>query len=439
LFLLGRLKSVCDSCVASAGLGLWPDDVLVQADTALYIVLIAVVISMYVVQVIRATPRQRRVLAFPTVGLVVAAAFAVAGLAPSLADPVHSAPFDLFLIVGLEVAGVSALPGGFLLGLLRERLDEARVSDLMAHLAVAPVASLGQALALALDDPSARLVFAAESGYVDEEGRPVPDAGGSRLTPIGDPADAFLLHDRSLDDQPELLASVRSAAALALDNARLRAELLAQLAEVRASRERLVEAGDTARRRLERNLHDGAQQRLVSLGLGLRLIRARIGDVDAQTSQLLAETEAQTRAAIGELRDLARGIHPTVLTEQGLAASLEQLAARCPLPVRLAVDTLPALPDAAAVTAYYVASEGIANIVKHADATEVWLEVRAGPDGIDVSIADNGVGGARQNPGSGLAGLTDRVAAVGGTLDLDSPPGRGTRLTAHIPISGSTA
>jgi signal transduction histidine kinase len=288
-----------------------------------------------------------------------------------------------------------------------------------------------------LGDPSAQLVFASGAGYVDRDGQPVQDGPHARLTPIGDRTapTAFLLHDRGLDAQPELLASVGAAAALALDNAQLRVELLAQLAEVRASRERLVEAADDARRRLERDLHDGAQQRLISLGLSLRLIRQRIDDVDADTLALVEETELQARAAIRELRELARGIHPTILSEQGLAAALEQLATRCPVPVEVDLDPLPALPPAAEVTAYYIASEGLANIAKHAAASAALVRVRASSEGIVVHVGDDGVGGADATPGSGLAGLADRVAAVGGTLLVDSGRGSGTRIEAFIPTA----
>ena len=186
---------------------------------------------------------------------------------------------------------------------------------------------------------------------------------------------------------------------------------------------------------MERNLHDGAQQQLISLGLSLRLIRQRIANADAETIALFDETEAQTREAVRELRDLARGIHPTILSERGLAVALEQLANRCPMPVRLELDALPSLPPAVEVTAYYVASEALANIAKHAAASTAWIRVTTSPDAIHIQIADDGVGGAHPTPGSGLAGLADRVAAVGGTFRIGNGPGSGTRIDARIPTA----
>jgi signal transduction histidine kinase len=442
MYLIGAVPNSCASCATGFGLNLLPpavDIAVERVDVSVFIVFLIAAVAVLGRRVVRASPRQRRVLAYPSAGLGVAACFAVVLLLLVLWQPVER-PFVTAVFVGLEVAAGAVIPAGFLFGLLRERLDEARVADLVARLATTPVASLDAALSRTLGDPGARLVFAAGTEFVDHDARPIEPGPHVLLTPVGDPAapSAFLMHDRSLSSQPDLLASVSAAAALALDNDRLRAELLAQLAEIRASRERIVEAGDTARRRLERDLHDGAQQRLISLGLSLRLIRQRLGDielleVDEETLALMDQTEAQTRAAIRELRELARGIHPTILTEQGLAAALEQLTARCPVPVRVEVDPLPALPPSAEATAYYIASEALTNIAKHAGACTAWLRVTVSGNGVDVQVGDDGPGGALPMPGSGLAGLADRVAAVGGTLTVESSPGRGTRIDAHIP------
>jgi signal transduction histidine kinase len=436
LFVLGHADPACPTCVAPLTLNLFPAVVsraVVRVDEVAFIVVIGVFGFVYLRQWLRSSARQRRVSAYPSAAIFLAAAFAVTLLGLNVEDRPVATP----VYVGLELLAVAAVPAGFLLGLLRERLDEARVADLVAQLAVAPDGMLSPPLARALGDASAQLVFASGTGYADRNGKPVHDGPHTRLTPVGDPASpiAFILHDRSLDAQPELVASVGAATGLALDNARLRVELLAQLAEVRASRERLVEAGDNARRRLERDLHDGAQQSLISLGMSLRLIRQRIGDADSQTLALIDETEQQARAAIRELRELARGIHPTILTEQGLGAALEQLARRCPVRVRLEMDSLPALPPAAEVTAYYVASEGLANIAKHATASAVELRITTTDQGIHLQVSDDGVGGAAAGPGSGLAGLVDRVAAIGGRLTIDSGQGRGTRIEAFIPTA----
>jgi PAS domain S-box-containing protein len=215
---------------------------------------------------------------------------------------------------------------------------------------------------------------------------------------------------------------------------RLRDELEASLAELRRSRARLVDAADAERRRLERNLHDGAQQRLVSVSHFLRLARRRVDDPGA-TAELLSTAEEQLTAAHEELRELARGIHPVTLTERGLAAAVEGLASRAAVPVR--IESLPAvrLPAPVEAAAYYVVAEALANATKYAQATEV--VVRAEHDGelLRLEIADDGVGGADPAGGTGLRGLSDRVEALDGVLALASEPGAGTSLRAEFPLS----
>jgi PAS domain S-box-containing protein len=204
--------------------------------------------------------------------------------------------------------------------------------------------------------------------------------------------------------------------------------------ELRASRTRLVAAGDEERRRLERNLHDGAQQRLVSLALALRLAQARVDDDPAESKRLLAQASEELSLALEELRELARGIHPAVLTDRGLEAALESLAARAPLPVELTTpgERLPAAIEAAA---YYVVSESIANVVKHANASAVDVRVTA-PNGlVVVEVADDGVGGADPGGGTGLRGLADRLAVLDGRIRLESPESGGTRVVAEIPLT----
>ena len=221
------------------------------------------------------------------------------------------------------------------------------------------------------------------------------------------------------------MADFAELAAQALANAHAREQLA-------ASRARIVEAGDAERRRLERNLHDGAQQRLVSLSLLLRLAARRVKD-DPETAAQLERAGDELAQALQELRELARGIHPAVLTERGLAPALQALAARAPLPVELAVpeERLPAPVEAAA---YYLVSEALANVAKHARATLVRVEVERTDGRARVEVADDGVGGADAGGGTGLRGLADRVEALGGRLAIDSPPGRGTALVAEIPL-----
>ena len=206
-----------------------------------------------------------------------------------------------------------------------------------------------------------------------------------------------------------------------------------QLREVRASRARIVEAGDRERRRVERNLHDGAQQRLVTLSMALGMIRDRAGGcAPAGLARDLDEAIGELRGAIGDLRQLARGIHPAILTNEGLGAALESLAARCPVPVAVRYQGA-RCAEAAEVTAYFVVAEGLANVAKHAHATSATVTVTQNGAGIRVEVADDGAGGVCTEAGSGLRGLEDRVAAIGGTFGIRSTPGRGTRLTAELP------
>jgi PAS domain S-box-containing protein len=215
--------------------------------------------------------------------------------------------------------------------------------------------------------------------------------------------------------------------AIALGNAEAREKLA-------ASRARIVEAGDAERRRLERNLHDGAQQRLVALALTLRLCEARVAGVaEPEARELLGRANAELAEALEELRELARGIHPAVLTDRGLVAALEMLAARPGIPVELSVELEERLPSPVEAAAYYIVAEALTNASRHARATHVRVNVSYADGAALVEVADDGVGGADERRGSGLRGLDDRVEALGGTLELDSLAGAGTTLRARIP------
>ncbi len=205
-----------------------------------------------------------------------------------------------------------------------------------------------------------------------------------------------------------------------------------QEAEIRASRARLVKAGDDARRRLERNLHDGAQQRLVSVSVSLRLAETRLRDDPGQAATVLAEARAELASALEELRELARGIHPAVLTDRGLVAAVDALVARSPVPVTADIEDIRLTPEIEAA-AYYVISESLTNVAKYARASQVRVQVAQTPETITIAVADDGVGGADPAGGSGLRGLTDRLAALDGTLAIESPPGGGTRVLAAVP------
>jgi signal transduction histidine kinase len=215
--------------------------------------------------------------------------------------------------------------------------------------------------------------------------------------------------------------------------ARLDADLRAHVQELRASRARLVEAGDTERRRLERNLHDGAQSRLVGLALLLGHARRRVETDPEETAALLDRALAELKTSLAELRELARGIHPAVLTERGLEPALHALASRAPVPVTLETDGKQRLPAQVEIAAYFVVSEALANVAKYAQATAATVAVRRTNGCVTVDVTDDGIGGADAAEGSGLRGLGDRVGALDGTLSLESPPGRGTRLHVEIP------
>jgi signal transduction histidine kinase len=216
-------------------------------------------------------------------------------------------------------------------------------------------------------------------------------------------------------------------------NARLQRQVEAQLEEVRASRARIVEAGDRERRRVERDLHDGAQQRLVSLSLELQVARRAIGDrADPTVRRSLDRAAEEATTALAELRDLALGIHPLVLTEAGLGPAVESLADRTSVDVDIDIG-LERYPPAVEGAAYFVISEALTNVTKYASATRATVRVTRLADQLRIEIDDDGVGGANPRSGSGLRGLADRLAALDGTLSIVSPNGGGTRISALIP------
>jgi signal transduction histidine kinase len=227
----------------------------------------------------------------------------------------------------------------------------------------------------------------------------------------------------------KLLGDLASQAGLVLRNVRL-------IEDLRTSRQRLVTAQDEERRRLERDLHDGAQQRLVAISLALRMARGLVDpDVDAALGERLERASDELVRALAELREFARGIHPAILTERGLVPALQSLAERSPVPAMVESAALDArLPSAVGATAYFVVSEALANVGKYAKATRVTILVGSADGELTVEVADDGIGGADPSRGSGLRGLTDRVAAVDGTLQVHSPTGEGTTLRVRIPI-----
>ena len=245
---------------------------------------------------------------------------------------------------------------------------------------------------------------------------------------------AGIVHDRRLLRHPRRLQAAVDAASLALDNERLKAQLRAELLEVRASRSRIIDAGDRELQRLERNLHDGAQQRLVGLALMFRLASRRAAG-DSELTALLADATRELSDAISELRELTRGIHPAIVGDTGLRGALESLAQRPGIPVNLHVDLPNRLPEAVEVAAYYLVAEALTNANKHAKAASVAVHAQVADDVLRVSVSDDGAGGAKRSLGSGLQGLADRVGALGGGFGIDSPPASGTTVNAEIPLT----
>jgi signal transduction histidine kinase len=337
-------------------------------------------------------------------------------------------------------AALCVLAGGLLAGLLSAPWDRAAVTDLVVELGEARSGTLRGELSRALGDPSLEIGYwlPDRAMFVDAEGRvlSLPDAASGRSVTIvergGHPV-AVLVHDPAVLEDPGLLEAVTSAAQLAASNARLQAEVQARVAELAASRRRILAARDEERRRLERRLHEGAEQRLGELAVALR--RGRRSASGQRTRDQITRAEEQLVRTLEELRQLAHGLHPRLLAERGLGGALAALVEDLSLPVEIRV-TSNQLPERVAVAAYFVCAEALVNVAKHAAAAHVTVAVTAGDGRVRVEIEDDGVGGADPARGSGLRGLADRVETVGGTLQVGSVPGHGTRLAAEIPLGG---
>jgi signal transduction histidine kinase len=332
------------------------------------------------------------------------------------------------------------LAGSLLAGLLVAPWQRAAVTDLVVELGQARPGTLRGALARALGDPSLEIGYwlSDRAVFVDAEGRPLasPELGSGRSMTVlereGQPV-AALVHDSAVLEDPGLLEAVASAAQLAAVNARLRADVQARVEELAASRRRILQARDEGRRRLERRLRDGAEAPLGALAVTLR--RSQRTATSQQTSDQIVGAQDQLVRTLEELRRLAQGLHPRELSEHGLGGALAALAEDFLLPVELKV-TRTQLPERVAAAAYFICAEALTNTAKHAAAAHVAVAVTAGEDRLRVEIADDGVGGADPARGSGLRGLADRVEAFGGTLQVESAPGHGTRLVAEIPLGG---
>jgi signal transduction histidine kinase len=346
---------------------------------------------------------------------------------------------------GLTLAlfgSLACLPFAFLAGLVRFRFSQAEaISSLVGRLGGGgDRGALRDALAEALGDPTLELAYWVpnQDGYVDAEGQPMrvdPAPTGKVATTIETEGRrvAAIVHDATLAEERDLVQAVGAAAALTLENERLDAELRAHVDELRASRARIVTAGYTERQRLERDLHDGAQQRLMALGINLRLARDLVTSDTQEAATLLDASLEELNQATRELRELARGIHPAVLTDRGLDAALDGLAGRSPVPVELVQTLDKRLPSSVESAVYFVVAEALTNVARYAQAQTVRVTVMRNNGHVDVQVSDDGVGGADLAHGSGLRGLSDRVAALDGRLELTSADGNGTTVRARIP------
>jgi signal transduction histidine kinase len=416
----------------------WPDagaaDALINLQFGVLAVA-ALAIAVVTAQRWQQASRPRRRALLPSLGGSLSAVLYAANLTTLILDSPSTT------LMSVLNAALLTVPAALLWGLLRSRLARAGLPDLFRELGTLRGPRLEAGLAAALGDPVLVLAYRVpgEDAFLDGAGRPVhpPAAGSGRsAAPIarGGRELGMLVYDASLDDDPELVGAVAATAAIALDDARLQAESADRLAELRASRERLVTAGDAERRRLERDLHDGAQQRLVSVALQLRMIHRNIRSDPDLAEQLVTSAGDELSQSLQELRELARGIHPAVLNH-GLKAALESLASRSPVPATVSCPVAQRLPERVELAAYFVASEALANVAKYAQATNASVRVSRSNGGVVIEIADDGVGGADEAAGSGLQGLADRVAALDGTLRILSPPGEGTVVTAELPCA----
>ena len=435
-------KDGCDGCPENVILIQHNQTVVDVASAVVNLIgigLLAAVLITLVRRWRRATRPQRRLYA-PVYASGVALMIAVIGqLGVQTAASEGSAADVLFII---SVIPLALVPYLFLASFVHARMAQGgAVGELMSKLSAAPRGDqVRDALADALEDPSLELLF-----WLPERGRYVDARGHDYDLPEDDPARAVtkverdgecvaaIVHDPTLPQMRGHVEAVGAAAALALDNERLDAALRAKIGELRGSRERMLKIGLEERRRLERDLHDGAQQRLVSMALNIRLARAKLNEDPLAAEQLLASAGSELDSALAELRELARGIHPAVLTDRGLATALETLANRAPVPVEVGELPDERLPEAVELAAYFVVAEALTNVAKYSEASHATVQVERENGRLVVEVADDGVGGADPGRGTGLRGLADRLAVLEGRLDVESAHGQGTTITARIP------
>ena len=384
-------------------------------------------------------PKRRAVMPVAVAGALATAVILATFLA-SVLGVTSGIPFNVVLYYATAAVSIAVL-----LVLLQRRMAQGAVAGLVVELGQpGQAADLRGTLSRALGDPSLTLAYwvPAQSRYVGTDGRPValPEPGAARASTAierdGQPV-AALIHDPALRYNPGLVDSVCAAAGLTLDNERLQAELRARLVELQASRARLVTTADEARRRIERDLHDGAQQQLVALRISLGLARQLVTSSPAEAAEVIVQTEGQAAAALEELRELARGFYPPLLADLGLGAALEALARKAALPVTIEASGAGRFPQEIEAAVYFSVLEALQNIAKYAQASAA--QVTLGRDGphLVFTVTDDGQGfdQATTPMGTGVHGMSDRLSALGGTLEITSAPGRGTRVTGRVPAA----
>ncbi len=328
----------------------------------------------------------------------------------------------------------ASVPLALLAGTLYFYLGSGAVNRLLNEMrTLTQAGDVEKLLARSLRDDSLRLAYPAPAGFLDAAGALVRVEPWQAVTSVGGPRGAVLIHDALLKEDPKVLDVVATAAGLALTNQSLAATVEAQLQEVRRSRARILAAADKERKRIERNLHDGAQPLLTAAKLRIDMARSALRTDPDKADERLVQALENVQQSIEEIRVLASGLYPQLLTTAGLVTAVRELGRQCPVPVTLDLDALPRLDPLAEASVYFVAAEGLTNAMKHAHATRARIEARVTGDDVTLSVVDDGRGGATISPGSGLARLADRVAAAGGKLTLSSPAGGGTNLEAVIP------
>jgi signal transduction histidine kinase len=367
----------------------------------------------------------------------VATAASVTGAATVVelvATAMSASPHAMNVIFTVEAYLQISVPAAFVVSVLQRRFARTRVADLILHLrGPARVSSITSALRDILEDPDLEVVESLESGgSLEPGGQARPQAGGLPVTATSGDQLAVIVADPSLSMDDALVRSAVAATAFALENAQLEAALTGQLREVRQSRLRIIQAETTERRRLERDLHDGTQQRLVAISIMLGVAEADTAEEPVRA--ILSRAGTELAQVIEELRDLAHGIHPGVLHQVGLEKAIRTMAEQYPFPIDVALPP-GRFGEGAELTAYYVIAEAISNAVKHARARRITISGEASDDWLSIAVSDDGLGGARADGGTGISGIIDRVGAIDGEAGVESAPGHGTRIWARIPCA----